>query len=101
MKPNYSGWRYEHLIQTKSALEEMLWTGDDFPDVREHLIAVEREIGLRRFVLLAVWDGRIVKEYGRWQNEKECLEHAEQMGLPVGGDFTLGGRPFKTLVRRC
>ena len=33
MRPNYAGWRYEHLVQTKGALEEMLWTGEDYSPV--------------------------------------------------------------------
>jgi len=101
VKPSYDGnWRYEHLVAIKQQLEDMLRTGEDYGDVREHLTAVEGEIAKRRYVLIAVWDGRIVREYGRWRSEEEGKKQAEQMGLPVGADFTLGGKPFKTIVRR-
>lgn len=101
MKAKYEEWRYEHLTLTKAALEEMLWTGEDHADVRDHLNAVEAEIATRRYVLLGVWDGRVVKEYGRWRTDQQCFQMAETMGLPPDGDFTLGGKPFKTIVRRC
>ena len=100
MKMSYEKWRYSDLLSVKEQLEDLLQSGEEYFDVRAQLKAVDEEILKRTFVLSAEFDGRLVKEYGRWASKEECIEQAETMGLPVDVNFTLGKLLFRTIIQQ-
>ncbi|MFV0443900.1 MAG: hypothetical protein ACK5Q5_10045 [Planctomycetaceae bacterium] len=100
MKCSFETWSFDNLKCIRDQLEESLRCGEDYPDVRDQLVAVEREIANRRFCLVGTLSGRIVKEYGRWSTRQQCEASAEQMGLPVRTEFELSGQRFQMEVKQ-
>jgi hypothetical protein len=93
---NYDDWSYANLLNLKEQLEENIRGGQP---MRAILLAVNKEIAERRFALVGVLGGGIVKEYGRWKNRERCEEQAKRMGLPVGSPFEFEKQRFETVVR--
>ena len=100
MNPNYENWQFEHLLNIKEQLEEDLSDDDALIQINPLLVAIDNEIKKRKYALVGEFDGKIVKEYGRWQSPEICKERAEIMGLPVEVKFNLDGRTFRTLVQQ-
>ena len=97
---DYSKWSYSDLMTAKNQIEEILQAGENYPDVHEHLLKINTELDGRTFILEAEFDGKVVKEYGRWATEDQCKERADLMGFPVGCEIELRGKQFRTVVRQ-
>jgi hypothetical protein len=93
---NYDGWSYANLLDLKEQVEDSTRSGQP---VRTVLLAVNKEIAERRFALVGVLAGRIVKEFGRWKSRERCDEQAKAMGLPVGTPLEFEKERFETIVR--
>ncbi len=93
---NYDEWSYANLLNLKEQLEDSIRRGQP---LRSVLLAVNKEIAERRFALVGVLGGNIVKEYGRWKSRARCEEQAKRMGLPVGTPFAFAKQRFETVVR--
>lgn len=93
---NYDEWSYVNLLNLKEQLEDSIRSGQP---MRAVLLAVNKEIAERRFALVGVLGGTIVKEYGRWKTLERCQEQATAMGLPVGTPFEFEKQRFETVVR--
>jgi hypothetical protein len=93
---NYDHWSYINLLNLKEQLEDSIRNGEP---MRAVLLAVNKEIAERRFALVGVLGGSIVKEYGRWKTRERCEEQAKAMGLPVGTPFEFEKQRFQTVVR--
>jgi hypothetical protein len=93
---NYDYWSYTNLLDIKEQLEESIRGGEP---MRSVLLAVNKEIAERRFALVGVLGGRIVKEYGRWKNHQQCEEQARTMVIPLGTAIELDNQRFEVAVR--
>jgi hypothetical protein len=93
---NYDHWSYANLLNLKEQVEDSIRYGQPMGVV---LLEVNKEIAERRFILVGVLGGRIVKEYGRWKSRERCEEQAKGMGLPVGTAFEFEKQHFETVVR--
>jgi hypothetical protein len=96
---NYPALSYNCLSRMKNGLEGLIQHGADYPDVREQLKHVENELATRTHRLIGKFDGNEVVEYGRYRSVEECQKAAENIGTPIGTDFELQGRPFKTEIQ--
>ena len=93
---NYDDWSYANLLNLKEQLDDCIRSGQP---MRAVLLAVNNEIAERRFALVGVLGGGMVKEYGRWKRRDRCEEQAKRMGLPVGTPFEFEKQLFETAVR--
>jgi hypothetical protein len=97
---NYGEMTYKSLQSLAEGLKNLIVAGEKSSDIEEQLKLVETELAQRTWRLCGEYDGREVAEYDRLRTEDKCKQMARAMGLPIGADLRLDGRPFRIKAER-
>lgn len=93
---NYENWSFRNLLRLKADLEKEIVGGQPLQGT---LTACNAEIAARKFALVGVHDGKVVKEYDRLRTAAACEDlAADALGFPVGVEQELNGKTFYTRI---